>query len=73
MKVNQRLLRNLALNIAFGLYLLHLLHGGVIGVDVGAVMLIVVEFHDLARNRRFEGAVVIYIGSQWSAMTEGPN
>ena len=59
MKVNQRLLRNLACNVAFGLYLFHFLHGRVVRIDVGAMMLVVVQLHDLAGDGGLEGAIVV--------------
>lgn len=59
-EVDQRLLSNLALDVALDLQLFHLLQRGVVRVDVGAVMLIVVKLHDLARDGWFEGAVVVY-------------
>lgn len=37
----------------------HLLGGVVVGIDIGLVMLRVVKLHDLARDRRLEGAKVV--------------
>ena len=48
MKVDQRLLRNLTLDILLRLQLLHLLFSSIVGVDVCVVVLGVMEFHDLA-------------------------
>jgi hypothetical protein len=50
-KVDQWLQRNLSRDVAFGLRLLHLLLLRVVAVDVGAVVLVVVELHDLTRDR----------------------
>lgn len=61
MEVDQRLLSNLSSNITLGLYLLHLLFGSIVGVDVGVVVLGVVELHDRARDGRLEGAIVVCI------------
>ncbi len=61
MEVDQWLLRNLCLNISLRLYLLHLLHRGVVGVDVCAVVLVMVQLHDLAGDGWLECAVVVCI------------
>jgi hypothetical protein len=39
--------------------LLELLNSGVVAVDVGVVVVLVVELHDLAGDRRLKGAIVV--------------
>lgn len=59
MKVDQWLNRDLRLDIALLLSLLQLLNLGVIGGNVGVVVLGVVELHDLAGDGRLERAIVV--------------
>ena len=59
MEVNQRLLSDLGLDVALVLGLLELLDGGVVGGDVGVVVLGVVQLHDLAADSGLERAVVV--------------
>jgi hypothetical protein len=59
MEVDERLLCDLSLDIALVLGLLQLLDGGVVGCDVGVVVLGVVKLHDLAADGGFKGAVVV--------------
>lgn len=58
-EVGQRLKGNLRLDVALLLRVRELLNGIVVRVDVGVVMLAVVEFHDLATNGGLKGTVVI--------------
>lgn len=60
MEIDQWLLCNLSCNIALRLNLLHLLLSRIVAVHVGTVVLIVVQLHDLAGDRRFESAIVVY-------------
>ena len=60
MEVNQRLLRDLCLNISPCLHFLHLLHCGIVRIDVCPVVLVVVQLHYLAGDGWFEGTIVIY-------------
>lgn len=46
-------------DVALGGRLGHLLFGGVVRVDVGVVVLGVVELHDLAADGRLERAIVV--------------
>ena len=59
MEVDQRLLCDLSLDVTLVLGLLQLLDSGVVGGDVGVVVLGVVELHDLAADGGLQGAVVI--------------
>ena len=58
-EVDERLLCDLSLDVTLVLGLLQLLDGGVVGGDVGVVVLGVVELHDLAADGGLEGAVVV--------------
>ena len=58
-EVDERLLCDLSLDIALVLGLLQLLDGGVVGGDVGVVVLGVVQLHDLAADGGLERAVVV--------------
>jgi hypothetical protein len=59
MKVYEGLQGNLSGDIAFALSLLELDQCVVVRCHVRLVVLAVVQFHDLARNGRFQRAVVI--------------
>jgi hypothetical protein len=59
-EVDERLLCDLSLDITLVLSLLQLLDGGVVGGDVGVVVLGVVQLHDLAADGGLEGAVVVW-------------
>jgi hypothetical protein len=59
MEVDQGLQRNLGLDILLLLGSSELLRCGVEPVDVGLVVVLVVELHDLAGDGRLERAVVI--------------
>lgn len=61
-EVDRRLEGNLGRNVTLGLGLLQLLKGGIVVVDVGLVMALVVELHDLAGDRGFQGSVVVFEG-----------
>ena len=61
MEVDERLLCDLSLDIALVLGLLQLLDGGVVGGDVGVVVLGVVQLHDLAADGGLERAVVVCV------------
>ena len=58
-EVDERLLCDLSLDVTLVLGLLQLLDGGVVGGDVGVVVLGVVELHDLAADGGLKGAVVV--------------
>lgn len=58
-EVNERLLCDLSLDVAVVLGLLQLLDGGVVGGDVGLVVLGVVQLHDLAADGGLERAIVV--------------
>ena len=58
-EVEQRRLRCGSLVVTLGLGLRDGLNGGVVAVDVGLVVLGVVQLHDLAGDVRLEGAVVV--------------
>lgn len=59
-EVDQRLDRDLRLDIALALGLLQLLDLSVVGIHIGAVMLVVVQLHDLAGDGRLKRAIVVY-------------
>ena len=61
MEVDERLLGDLSLDVTLGLSLLELLDGGVVGGDIGVVVLGVVELHDLTADGGLERAVVICV------------
>lgn len=58
-EVDERLLCDLSLDVTLMLGLLQLLDGGVVGGDIGVVVLGVVELHDLAADGGLESAVVV--------------
>jgi hypothetical protein len=58
-EVDERLLGDLGLDVTLVLGLLELLDGGVVGGDVGVVVLGVVQLHDLAADGGLERAVVV--------------
>lgn len=58
-EVDERLLCDLSLDVALVLGLLQLLDGGIVGGNVGVVVLGVVELHDLAADGGLKGAVVV--------------
>jgi hypothetical protein len=58
-EVDERLLGDLGLDVTLVLGLLELLDGGVVGGDVGVVVLGVVKLHDLAADGGLERAVVV--------------
>lgn len=60
MEVDQRLQRDLSLDVLLVPRLGHLLAEVVERADVGLVVLVVVQLHDLARDMGFERAVVIW-------------
>ena len=59
-EINHRLQGNLRSDILLRLGGLELLGGGVEAVDVGLVVVLVVELHDLAGDGGLEGAVVVW-------------
>jgi hypothetical protein len=59
-EVDERLLGDLGLDVTLVLGLLELLDGGVVGGDVGVVVLGVVQLHDLAADGGLERAVVVW-------------
>jgi hypothetical protein len=59
MEIDQRLQRNLSLDILILLSGGELLRCGVEAVDVGLVVVLVVELHDLTGDGRLERAIVI--------------
>lgn len=61
MEVDERLLGDLGLDVTLVLSLLELLDGGVVGGDIGVVVLGVVELHDLAADGGLERAVVVCV------------
>lgn len=58
-EVDERLLGDLGLDVTLVLGFLELLDGGVVGGDIGVVVLGVVELHDLAADGGLERAVVV--------------
>ena len=60
-EVDERLLGDLGLDVTLVLSLLELLDGGVVGGDIGVVVLGVVELHDLTADGGLERAVVICV------------
>ena len=60
-EVDERLLCDLSLDVTLVLGLLQLLDSGVVGGDVGVVVLGVVELHDLAADGGLERAVVVCV------------
>ena len=60
-EVDERLLGDLGLDVTLVLSLLELLDGGVVGGDIGVVVLGVVELHDLAADGGLERAVVVCV------------
>ena len=61
MEVDERLLDDLSLDVTLVLGFLELLDGGVVGGDIGVVVLGVVELHDLAADGGLERAVVVCV------------
>ena len=61
MEVDERLLGDLSLDVTLVLGFLELLDGGVVGGDIGVVVLGVVELHDLAADGGLERAVVVCV------------
>ena len=59
-EVGERLLGDLSLDVTLVLGLLELLDGGVVGGDIGVVVLGVVQLHDLAADGGLERAVVVW-------------
>ena len=59
-EVDERLLGDLGLDVTLVLGFLELLDGGVVGGDIGVVVLGVVELHDLAADGWLKGAVVVW-------------
>lgn len=59
MEVDEWLLGDLGLDVTLVLGLLELLDGGVVGGDIGVVVLGVVQLHDLAADGGLERAVVV--------------
>jgi hypothetical protein len=59
-EIDERLLCNLSLDITLRLNFLHLLLCSVVGVDVCAVVFVVMQLHDLAGDGWFERAIVVY-------------
>lgn len=60
-EVDERLLGDLGLDVTLVLGFLELLDGGVVGGDIGVVVLGVVELHDLTADGGLERAVVICV------------
>ena len=64
MKIDQWLLCNLSRNVAVRLDLFHLFLSRIVAVDVGSVMLVVMQLHDLAGDSWLKGAIVIYMSER---------
>lgn len=60
-EVDERLKGDLGCDVALGLRFLQFFDVGVVAGYVDVVVALVVDFHDLARDGWFEGAIVIYI------------
>lgn len=60
-EVDERLLGDLGLDVTLVLGFLELLDGGVVGGDIGVVVLGVVELHDLTADGGLERAVVVCV------------
>ena len=60
MEVDERLLSDLSLDVTLVLGLLELFDGGVVGGDIGVVVLGVVQLHDLAADGGLECAIVVW-------------
>jgi hypothetical protein len=60
-EVDEWLQSNDGCNVLLGFGRGQLFRGGVVAVDIGLVVVLVVQLHDLAGNGRLECAVVIYI------------
>jgi hypothetical protein len=58
-EVDQRLQCDLCGNVVVGLSFFQLSDGGVVRVDVGRVVLVVMQLHDLAGDGWFEGTIVV--------------
>lgn len=58
-EVDQRLQRNLGTNVLLSFRSLELFGCGIVAVDVGLVVVLVVKLHDLARDGGLQGAIVI--------------
>jgi len=58
-EVDEWLQGNLRSDVFLGLRSLQLFAGGVEAVDVGLVVVLVVQLHDLARDGGLEGAIVV--------------
>lgn len=59
-EVDERFQSDLGRDVALGLGGLQLLDCSVVGVDVGSVVFVVVEFHYLAGDGGFEGAIIVF-------------
>lgn len=66
MEVDERLLGDLSLDVTLVLGFLKLLDGGVVGGDIGVVVLGVVQLHDLAADGGLKRAVVVWEGIEVS-------
>lgn len=54
---------DLSRDVVLGLGLLQLLDGSVVAVDIGLVVVLVVQLHDLARDRGLQSTVVIWVNT----------
>lgn len=59
-EVDRRLQGNLGGDITLGLGLLELLNGVVVVGDIGVVVVLVVDLHDLSGNGGLKGTIVVY-------------
>lgn len=70
MEVDQRQRGNLRLQVAPSLGLLQALDRVVVAVDVGLVVLAVVQLHDLAGDGGLEGAIVVWFEAAELSVSE---
>lgn len=66
-EVDRRLQGNLGGDVTLGLSLLELLNGVVVVGDIGVVVVLVVDLHDLAGDGGLKGAIVVCDLGQWAA------
>jgi hypothetical protein len=66
-EVDRRLQGNLGGDVTLGLSLLELLNGVVVVGDIGVVVVLVVDLHDLAGDGGLKGAIVVCGLCQWTA------
>lgn len=64
-EVDEGLQGNLGGNVTLVLSLLELLNSGVVAGDIGVVVVLVVQLHDLAVDGGLQGAIVVWFSGQF--------